>query len=151
MKFKSVRTKMVFGFSFMGLMIVLLGTYNFFTFKSTNVSTSLQAGYKDVEAGTAQIVTSGETFNKINVAVTDMVDQIQSVSVNLSDISTHSRNMSTAIEEIAAVSEESAAGIEETSASSEQASSAMDEVSAKFGELMKLAEEMNQLISRFTL
>lgn len=119
--------------------------------ESSHVSTSLQEGYEDVERGTSQIISSGETFHQINEAVTSMADRIESVSGNLADIATNSRNMSTVVEEIAAVSEESAAGIEETSASSEQASGAMDEVSNKFTELVSLSDEMNQLISRFKL
>lgn len=119
--------------------------------ESSHVSTALKSGYEDVEKGTAQIVTSGETFNQINTAITNMVDRIHLVSNNLTEIATDSRNMSTAIEEIAAISEESAAGIEETSASSEEASGSMDEVSDKFNELVALSEEMNQLISRFKL
>lgn len=119
--------------------------------ESSHTSAVLKLGYKDVEKGTIQIVTSGETFNQINTAVTNMVDRIHLVSDNLSEIATDSRNMSRGIEEIAAISEESAAGIEETSASSEEASTAMDEVSDKFTELVGLAEEMNQLILRFRL
>lgn len=119
--------------------------------ESSHVSHSLKASYKDVEIGTTQIIKTSETFNQINLAITEMVERIHLVLNDLSNITKQSRTMSTTIEEIAAISEESAAGIEETSASSEEANSAIEEVTNKFTDLVHLASEMNQLLSRFTL
>lgn len=119
--------------------------------ESTGVVLSLQDGYKEVEKGTEQIQTTGETFNGINKAVTDMVSKIQSVTDSLSTISSSSQEMNTAVEEIASVSEESAAGVEETSASAQQASSSMDEIAGSSDQLAKLAEELNGLVRRFKL
>jgi len=115
------------------------------------VSGSLQDGYKEVEEGTSQIEITGETFGKISLAVTEMVDRIRIISDNLIDISANSQEMSASIEEIAAITEQSAAGVEETSASSEQASSAMEEVANSSNDLATLAEELNKLVQKFKL
>lgn len=115
------------------------------------VSGSLQESYKEVEEGTSQIEITGETFGKISLAVTEMVDRIHIISANLTDIAANSQEMSASIEEIAAITEQSAAGVEETSASSEQASSAMEEVANSSNDLATLAEELNRLVQQFKL
>lgn len=119
--------------------------------ESSLVRDSLQDGYKEVEEGTSQIEITGETFGKISLAVTEMVDRIRIISDNLTDIAANSQEMSASIEEIAAITEQSAAGVEETSASSEQASSAMEEVANSSNDLATLAEELNGLVQQFKL
>lgn len=119
--------------------------------ESSLVRDSLQDGYKEVEEGTSQIEITGETFGKISLAVTEMVNRIRIISDNLTDIAANSQEMSASIEEIAAITEQSAAGVEETSASSEQASSAMEEVANSSKDLATLAEELNGLVQQFKL
>lgn len=119
--------------------------------ESQTVTNALQASYKEVESGTIQIETTGEKFNGINDALTNMVDNINVAMENLSNITSRSSQMNTFIEEIAAVSEESAAGVEQTSASSEQTSAAMDEVAESSSQLAHLAEQLNELVVQFKL
>ncbi|MFC2947690.1 methyl-accepting chemotaxis protein [Virgibacillus sediminis] len=119
--------------------------------ESSGVVKSLQNGYAEVEKGTGQIQSTGETFGRINEAVSDMVSRIQTVTSNLADMSATSQEMSSSIEEIAAVSEESAAGVEQTSAAAQQTSSSMEEVSANSEDLAQLAEELNGLVRSFKL
>lgn len=119
--------------------------------ESKKVSDSLQNGYAEVEEGTAQIKTTGKTFNEISRSVTSMVNDIQHISGNLESIAANSELMNGSIEEIAAVSQESAAGVEETSAASQQISSSMEEVSGNSEHLATLAENLSQMVSRFKL
>lgn len=119
--------------------------------ESKNVSDSLQIGYAEVEEGTAQIKTTGQTFNKISKSVTDMVKEIQQISGNLESIAVNSEIMSGSIEEIASVSEESAAGVEETSAATQQISSSMEEVAGNSEHLAALAEDLSQMVNQFKL
>ncbi|GEL77085.1 methyl-accepting chemotaxis protein [Tenuibacillus multivorans] len=119
--------------------------------ESSGVVSSLQDGYTEVEKGTSQIKTTGETFNKIENAVDDMTKRIQSVTDNLSSISSNSQEMNASVQEIASISEESAAGVEQTSASAQQVNSSMEEVASSSDELAKLAEELNGLVRQFKL
>ncbi|UFT99576.1 methyl-accepting chemotaxis protein [Radiobacillus kanasensis] len=119
--------------------------------ESSTVVVALEDGYKEVEEGTNQIKTTGDTFNSINSSVEGMVSSIKSVTTSLSEISTSSQEMNTSIEEVASISEESAAGVEQTSASAQQASSSMEEISASSDELSKLADKLNGLVRQFTL
>ncbi|KGR76262.1 methyl-accepting chemotaxis protein [Ureibacillus sinduriensis] len=118
---------------------------------SSEVAHSLQNGYTEVEKGTDQLRTTGETFNKITESVQMMVENIQTVSDSLTMIKSTSQEMSSSIEEIASISEESAAGVEQTAASTQQTSSSMEEVAANSEELAKLAKELNDLIQQFKL
>lgn len=117
--------------------------------ESSIVAGSLRDGYKDVEEGTGQIVSTGKMFGGINAAVTDMVNNISEISDNIADIAANTQQMNGSIQEVAAISEESAAGIQETTASSEQSSSIMEEVSGGSEQLASLAEELNELVHRF--
>lgn len=119
--------------------------------ESTDVTESLQSGYKEVELGTLHIKTTGETFNGINKAVTEMVENIKLITENLSGFAVNSEEMSSSVEEIAAITEESAAGVEETAATSIQSSSSMEEVAGGSEQLAKLAEELNVLVRHFKI
>ncbi|MGA5690575.1 methyl-accepting chemotaxis protein [Cytobacillus pseudoceanisediminis] len=119
--------------------------------ESANVADSLQGGYQEVEKGTSQIKTTGETFTEISTAINEMAGSIQSITEKMETMAGKSQQMGTAIEEIASVSEEAAAGIEQTSASSQQTSSSMEEVSRSSEELSQMAEKLNGLVGRFKL
>ncbi len=119
--------------------------------ESTIVAESLQIGYEEVAKGTTQIKTTGETFNAIDKAITDMVSNIQTITMNLTTMSNDTSEMSATIQEIASISEESAAGVEQTSASTEQTSSTMEEVARSSEGLSKIAEELNGLVRRFNV
>lgn len=119
--------------------------------ESSLVVESLKDGYTEVEQGTNQIITTGETFKEIIESISKMVDGIDLVSDNLADIAANSQEMSGSVEEIASISEEAAAGVEQTSASTQQTSSSMEEVAGSSEQLAQLAEELNGLVRRFKL
>lgn len=119
--------------------------------ESSNVTESLQEGYKEVQIGTEKIESTDETFTHISTAVSNMVKNIQTITSNLSSIAASSQEMNSSIEEIAAISEESAAGVEQTSASAQQVSGSMEEVAGSSEQLAKLAEELNGLVAKFKL
>lgn len=119
--------------------------------ESSAVSKSLQDGYADVEQGTKQIATTGETFQQISAEMDEMANNIDIVTDNLTELASASEQISSSIEDIAAITEESSAGIEQTSASTEQTSSAMEEVAASSKQLAQLAENLNKLVQQFKL
>ncbi|KAB8130114.1 methyl-accepting chemotaxis protein [Gracilibacillus oryzae] len=119
--------------------------------ETSDVVTSLEGGYHEVEKGTNQVETTKQAFININQSVEKMAVNIKAVNDRLTDMSSNSQKMNVAIEEIASVSEESAAGVEQTAASAQQASSSMEEVANSSDRLSKLAEELNGLIRQFKL
>lgn len=119
--------------------------------ESSLVSESLQDSYQEVAQGTEQIMTTGETFKEITIAVSDMAERIHQISDNLQEISTNTIEMNHHIQEVAAISEEAAAGVEETSAATEQTNASMQEVAASSKDLAHLAEGLNELVNQFEL
>ncbi|WP_067729522.1 methyl-accepting chemotaxis protein [Oceanobacillus damuensis] len=119
--------------------------------ESANVADSLKGGVTEVEKGTEQIQTTGNTLNEIGKSVTRMSQEINEVSENLSNIALSTEKMSGAIEEIASVSEEAAAGVQQIAASTEQTNNSMDEITGSTARLSKLAEELNGLVRQFKI
>ncbi|WP_138418463.1 methyl-accepting chemotaxis protein [Aquibacillus sediminis] len=119
--------------------------------ESSIVSTSLKGGYQEVEKGTEQMITTGETFEKIRLSMTEMANGVQTISNYLIKMEQNSDSINKSIEEIAAVYEQSAAGIQQTSASIEQTHSSMEEVASSSDELADNAEQLNRLIERFNV
>ncbi len=115
------------------------------------VTSSLQGGYKEVESGKNQIVTTGHTFEEIERSLSEMANGVQFISRTLGTIATNSDGINNSISEIASVSEEAAAGIEETAASVEQSSGSMEEIAISATRLNDLANDLKQLINKFVL
>lgn len=119
--------------------------------ESKQVVQSLDDGYQSVEEGTAQIQTTGKTFNELKQKIDDIGTQIEEMSGSLYGVLDDTREISGAIEGIAAVAEESAAGVEEVSATAQQSSSSMEEVAKSAKQLEENAGELNTLIQKFKL
>lgn len=119
--------------------------------ETSNVTETLNNGYHEVTQGTEQIEATATKFIGINSSVTEMVENVESVTNTLTNMAERGQAMNRAIEDVAAVTEESAAGVEETSAASQQTSASMQEVTASSNDLAKLAEELNSLVGQFKL
>ncbi|WP_240452170.1 methyl-accepting chemotaxis protein [Virgibacillus sp. YIM 98842] len=119
--------------------------------ETEEVVNALSDGYLEVQEGTSQIKTTGNSFETIYTAITDMVDKVSHISGSLKEIADNSAGMNNLIEEVASVSEESAAGVQEAAASAEQTSSSMEEVSYSADELAKLAEQLDGEVKVFKL
>jgi len=118
---------------------------------SNGVTKSLKNGYEEVEQGTSQIKTTGQTFENIKEAISEVVNHITQVTTNLSEMTESTQQMNSAIEDIASISEESAAGVEQTSASTQQTNSSMEEIAGSSEKLSKTADELNELVRGFKL
>ncbi len=119
--------------------------------ESSMTAGSLKNGYKEVEKGSNQIQNTGETFNQIRSAVSEMAQEMKSISEKLSGVAVTSQELNATSEVIARIAEESAAGVEETAATTQQSSSSMEEVSQSSRKLATLAEELQELVRYFKL
>ncbi|QCR32249.1 methyl-accepting chemotaxis protein [Lysinibacillus sp. SGAir0095] len=119
--------------------------------ETNEVTTSLMSGYNEVVKGSEQTNLSKETFEKISMAITEMVTNIQTVATNLENISQQTHSIDTSIETIASVSEQSAASSEEAAATVEEVASSMEQVSSNADELASNAEQLNQLVKQFRI
>jgi len=119
--------------------------------ETESVTQSLQNGYKEVEKGKEQIITTGHTFEQIDSSLSEVAVGVKFISENLGDLAENSDIINQSIEEIASVSEQSAAGIEETAASADQSNHSMKQVSTSATSLSHLANDLKELMQRFKL
>ncbi|WP_226585064.1 methyl-accepting chemotaxis protein [Halobacillus litoralis] len=117
--------------------------------ESSMVVDTLQNGYHEVDQGTKQMETTGETFTRIEQAVTQMVTKSRDIADKLDKISNDSYEINASIEEVASVSQESAAGVEQVTAAAQQSNSSVEEVSLSADELSSLSEKLNEQMKQF--
>lgn len=119
--------------------------------ETVTVTTSLHAGYGEVQKGTTQITTTSTTFKQISQAIATMLQNIEFISTNLQQIDGQTETINEAVNEIAAVTEQSAAGIQQTSATVQETSSSIEEMANSTEQLAKMAEQLNDEIQKFKL
>lgn len=119
--------------------------------ESKEVAQSLESGYKEVNLGTEQIRTTGESFENINAMVKEMVFGIQNVTNNLRKASENSQYISESINQVAEIAEENSAGIEQSSAAIQQQTSSMENVLENAQALSCLSKDLNSMIEKFRL
>ncbi|HWO98329.1 MAG TPA: methyl-accepting chemotaxis protein [Bacillus sp. (in: firmicutes)] len=117
--------------------------------ESKEVTTSLKQSFEQVQLGTDQITTTGETFEQIQESLSLMLNKIKVISINLTNITTNTTEIHTSIENISSISEEFAAGVEETAASVQQNSSSMEQIAHHADSLDQLAKELHKLMGHF--
>lgn len=115
------------------------------------VTSSLRQSSEEVSKGSFQIDETNGMFVEINRAVENMVEGIHVISVILTNLSTDGLNMNDSLQEISMISQQSSANIEETSTVTIQTGISMEEVKSRSEKLSKLAEELNEMVSKFKL
>lgn len=116
-----------------------------------NILIAAESVYKQAEeAGTAA--------EKVEIASGELVETVDAVSTVVEDnmaateqMAGNSSELTQSIENMASISEESSAAVEEVSASTEEVSVQVGEVSSSADSLMKMAEQLSQVVSRFNL
>ncbi|GEK34193.1 methyl-accepting chemotaxis protein [Kurthia sibirica] len=119
--------------------------------ETSEVTSSLNTGYTEVQKGTQQMVSTNDTFTYISTAVHDMSNTIHFISSNLSSISDQTTTIAMTVNDIAAVTEQSAAGVQQTSATIEETTSTMEDMSSSTEQLAAMAEELNGEVHKFKL
>jgi len=119
------------------------------TEKSRKTVDNMNKAVKVVEAQREAVHETKDAFEKIRSSVADIVSRTQQSAIMLKNIDTVSREIASKAQEMAAVAEQSAASTQEISASSEQQLATIEMISEAAGELSKMAEELNNEISKF--
>lgn len=112
---------------------------------------TMDAGSKEVAAGTEVVAQAGAAFEAIVRVVQTVVEQVKQVSQATQQLSAGSDRVVKAVESIAAITEESAAGAEEISASSEEQSASVQEIAASSESLAEMAQELQKAVASFRL
>lgn len=119
--------------------------------ESSEIEQSLEKGYGSVREGTENIQVTKEIFSRIHTEMVSMVEKVNQVSNSLERIYGNVQKVNEAGENIAAISQENAASIEETVISINQQNDLMNTIAINANVLAQSAEELKQMIGRFSV
>ena len=113
--------------------------------------TAMDKGTVEVARGTEVIAQTGERFKHIVDLVQKLNSQIKEISTAASGLSASSKEVVASVDSVKAVASETAGSSETISAAAEQQSSAMQEIAASSQELSRMAENLQNAVSKFRL
>lgn len=109
----------------------------------------IQKGNVDIYDGVEAVNKVGESFESIALEIDIVANQVQQVSDATQAISIGNNETVAAIDNIAAISEQSAASSQEINAAAEEQSASMEEVTKSAQNLAYLANELQDMVSKF--
>lgn len=109
----------------------------------------IQKGNVDIYDGVEAVNKVGESFESIALEIDIVANQVQQVSEATQAISIGNNETVAAIDNIAAISEQSAASSQEINAAAEEQSASMEEVTKSAQNLAYLANELQDMVSKF--
>ncbi|MGO0062988.1 methyl-accepting chemotaxis protein [Brevibacillus fluminis] len=112
---------------------------------------SMSAGTKEVAVGLEVAQRSGELFKQIQDYVITIAEQIHEVSTSSAQISSGTADVAASISAIAAAAEQNAAGNQQVSSSADEQSASLQEISAASASLTTMAQDLQKLVTSFTL
>lgn len=111
--------------------------------------TSMNLASREVTAGAGLVAAAGDAFASIEQAVVAVTEKIGDVSAATQQISASTEQIVQSVKMIAAVAENSAANTQSVSSATEEQLASMEEITSSALALSSMAEELQQLISRF--
>ncbi|MEK4030578.1 methyl-accepting chemotaxis protein [Pseudobacillus sp. FSL P4-0506] len=110
---------------------------------------SMTSAATEVEAGLNVVQEAGESFEKIEISIHEVVSQIKDVASAINQLSSGTVQVADSMNVVRNVAEESAASNESVSTATKEQLVSMDEISTASATLAKISEELQQLIMRF--
>jgi methyl-accepting chemotaxis protein len=104
-----------------------------------------------VADGIYAVSIAGDSFAKIQQAVTGVAGQIQEVSAAIEQISARAGEAGTSIDTVSAVVEAATGATQSVSATSQQQLSSMEEIASSAADLSAMAEKLQGIIGQFKL
>ena len=116
-----------------------------------NILKASESVYKQAEDAGVAASKVGKAAAELVEAVDDVSTVIEENKVSTERMAANSLQLTEAIENIASVSEENSAAVEEVSASTEEVTGQVGEVSTSAANLLEMAQQLSQMVSRFKL
>ncbi len=113
--------------------------------------TAMNEGTNEVKLGTQSVNTAGNTFKEIALLIDNVSKKITASTENLLTVSTESEAIAKAVEAVQKISGDIAAQTQSVNAAVQQQTASSEEMASSSHMLMKSAEEMQQLLSRFRI
>lgn len=119
--------------------------------ESTEIRVALTNGYEEMSEGTKSIRRTSGVFAQIHTQLEQVVQEIQSISVNLNDMQTECQSLNGEIENTTAIAEEASASIQEIAATSSESNSAIEVVHSEASQLASLARGLENIVQLFSI
>ncbi|WP_340022055.1 methyl-accepting chemotaxis protein [Paenibacillus sp. FSL K6-1096] len=104
---------------------------------------------REFAAGLDAVVSAGDSFGQILIAVNQVAGEIEEVSAGSEQLSASTDEVVNFIKQISAAAENGAAGTEHVSAATEEQLASMEGISASAASLSNIAEELQEQIGKF--
>lgn len=105
----------------------------------------------NAEEGMQITTETAEKFMQILEKTRNITPQIEEMTSTVQEISRSTQSVSDTAEELAAFAQENASSSEEVAASTEQQLASMEEISSSSKVLAKMAEDLNELVTKFKI
>ncbi|GMA60066.1 methyl-accepting chemotaxis protein [Alicyclobacillus fastidiosus] len=112
---------------------------------------SMEAAKQEVTSGLDTVGTAGKSFEGIRSVVDHVANQIKEVSASASKMLEGTENLQKSIHDVSNVTVNTTTGVETVSAATEEQLASMQEIAASANSLSQMAEELQQVLTRFVL
>jgi methyl-accepting chemotaxis protein len=109
----------------------------------------MERGTIEVADGMHAVSIAGQSFEKIQSSVDTVTAQIQEVSAATTQLSTNAAQFTRAIDEIAAITETTDANVQHVSAAAQEQLASMEEIISSSTALARMAEQLQEIVSKF--
>ncbi|MGG1599046.1 methyl-accepting chemotaxis protein [Paenibacillus naphthalenovorans] len=110
---------------------------------------SMDEGATVILEGIQMVHQSGEAFRDIVKAIEQVAAESQEVSAIIEQVNSSSQSMAEMMEGVAHIAEQSAGNTQNVAASAEEQNASMEEISASAESLSKMAQDLQEMISKF--
>ncbi|RBP90567.1 methyl-accepting chemotaxis protein [Cytobacillus firmus] len=112
---------------------------------------AMEKGNEQVKEGLEDTMEASAAFAEIAHSMGDVTYKVEEVSSSVEELTALTSQIIDVMTNVQDISEKNAAASQETSAATEEQLATMEEVSSSAGSLAKLAEELQEVVSRFKL
>ncbi|USK51942.1 methyl-accepting chemotaxis protein [Bacillus sp. CMF12] len=112
---------------------------------------AMEKGNEQVKEGLEDTMEASAAFAEIAHSMGDVTYKVEEVSSSVEELTALTSQINEVMTNVQDISEKNAAASQETSAATEEQLATMEEVSSSAGSLAKLAEELQEVVSRFKL
>lgn len=112
---------------------------------------SMEDGVQEVKKGMDAVQAAGQSFQTIHQSIDHAAEQVYEVSASVQTMSAGAEIITSSIRTISEIAETSAASMQGVSATTEEQLASMEEISSSAESLARMAEELEDMLKRFTL
>lgn len=110
---------------------------------------SMDSTKQVVNLGTSVVHDAGQIFEKIERAISDIVNQFSHISKDINSLSSGASKVQQSVEGIKSVAEQAADRTQNVSAATEEQLASMEEIETSSENLAKISEDLQQLVNKF--